>query len=225
MKYKTRKLIFKIIIVSFAVITFITALSGSFINSRQGKAKRWKFSIVKVYIDPNIKQDLQEGYLDAINNWNSNLKEIQFEVVKENKKANVFLSASTYKDYKEKYKIKSSKSVPDNWLGITAYNYEKLTNFFSYAKVYYNLDNYEDYLIDRKEIITQVAEHELGHVLGLEHDDNHAHKSVMATNGQVNRLSDSDFEKVDTLYKDNPFMFFNPFYKPNNNLKNNEYYE
>ena len=47
----------------------------------------------------------------------------------------------------------------------------------------------------------------------------------MATNGQVNRLSDSDFEKVDTLYKDNPFMFFNPFYKSNNNLKNNEYYE
>ena len=35
MKYKTRKLIFKIIIVSFAVITFITVLSGSFINSRQ----------------------------------------------------------------------------------------------------------------------------------------------------------------------------------------------
>lgn len=225
MKYKTRKLIFKIIIVSFAVITFITALSGSFINSRHGKAKRWKFSTVKVYIDPNITQDLQEGYLDAINNWNSNLKEIQFEVVKENKKANVFLSAATYKDYKEKYKIKSSKSVPDNWLGITAYNYEKLTNFFSYAKVYYNLDNYEDYLINRKEIITQVAEHELGHVLGLEHDDNHAHKSVMATNGQVNRLSDNDFEKVDTLYKDNPFMFFNPFYEPNNNLKNNEYYE
>ena len=225
MKYKTRKLIFKIIIVSFVVITFITVLSGSFINSRQGKAKRWKFSTVKVYIDPNITQDLQEGYLDAINNWNNNLKEIQFEVVKENKKANVFLSAATYKDYKEKYKIKSSRSVPDNWLGITAYNYEKLTNFFSYAKVYYNLDNYEDYLIDRKEIITQVAEHELGHVLGLEHDDNHAHKSVMATNGQVNRLSDSDFEKVDTLYKDNPFMFFNPFYKSNNNLKNNEYYE
>lgn len=150
----------------------------------------------------------------AINNY-SKRKDMQLS----------YSSCFTYKDYKEKYKIKSSKSVPDNWLGITAYNYEKLTNFFSYAKVYYNLDNYEDYLINRKEIITQVAEHELGHVLGLEHDDNHAHKSVMATNGQVNRLSDNDFEKVDTLYKDNPFMFFNPFYKPNNNLKNNEYYE
>ena len=220
MKYKTRKLIFKIIIVSFAVITFITALSGSFINSRQGKAKRWKFSTVKVYIDPNITQDLQEGYLNAIDNWNKNLKNVQFKMVEKEKNSNVFLSATTYKGYKtgKEYRKKDS-----NWIGITDFNTD-LGNFFTKTYVYYNLDLYKSNLINHQDLIIQIAEHELGHVLGLEHDNNFEHRSVMATGGVSNRLSESDFEKVDILYGDNPYSYYNPFYKPSEEVKNGLYY-
>lgn len=70
----------------------------------------------------------------------------------------------------------------------------------------------------------RLLEYELGHVLGLEHDNNFEHRSVMATGGVSNRLSESDFEKVDILYGDNPYSYYNPFYKPSEEVRNGLYY-
>lgn len=46
----------------------------------------------------------------------------------------------------------------------------------------------------------------------------------MATGGVSNRISENDFEKVDILYGDNPYSYYNPFYKPSEEIKNGLYY-
>lgn len=221
LSYKQRKIVVKIMLVLLALVTVFTAIDSSYIYNRRTKGKkRWRSNVVKVYIDPNITQDLQDGYLIAIDNWNKNLKNVQFKMVEKEKNSNVFLSATTYKGYKtgKEYRKKDS-----NWIGITDFNTD-LGNFFTKTYVYYNLDLYKSNLINHQDLIIQIAEHELGHVLGLEHDNNFEHRSVMATGGVSNRLSESDFEKVDILYGDNPYSYYNPFYKPSEEVRNGLYY-
>lgn len=118
LSYKQRKIVVKIMLILLALVTVFTAIDSSYIYNRRTKGKkRWRSNIIKVYIDPNIIQDLQEGYLIAIDNWNKNLKNVQFEKVE--KDSNVFLSATTYKGYKagKEYREKDS-----NWIGITDFN-------------------------------------------------------------------------------------------------------
>lgn len=35
---------------------------------------------------------------------------------------------------------------------------------------------------------------------------------------------ENDFEKVDILYGDNPYSYYNPFYNPSEEVKNGLYY-
>jgi hypothetical protein len=35
---------------------------------------------------------------------------------------------------------------------------------------------------------------------------------------------ENDFEKVDILYGDNPYSYYNPFYKPSEEVRNGLYY-
>lgn len=120
LSYKQRKIVLKIMLVLLALVTVFTAIDSSYIYNRRTKGKkRWRSNIVKVYIDPNITQDLQDGYLIAIDNWNKNLKNVQFKRVEKEKDSNVFLSETTYKGYKtgKEYRKKDS-----NWIGITDFN-------------------------------------------------------------------------------------------------------
>lgn len=120
LSYKQREIVVKIMLVLLALVTVFTAIDSSYIYNRHTKGKkRWRSNTVKVYIDPNITQDLQDGYLIAIDNWNKNLKNVQFEKVEKEKDSNVFLSATTYKSYKagKEYREKDS-----NWIGITDFN-------------------------------------------------------------------------------------------------------
>ena len=94
LSYKQRKIVVKIMLVLLALVTVFTAIDSSYIYNRRTKGKkRWRSNVVKVYIDPNITQDLQDGYLIAIDNWNKNLKNVQFKMVEKEKNSNVFLSA------------------------------------------------------------------------------------------------------------------------------------
>ena len=117
LSYKQRKIVVKIMLVLLALVTVFTVIDSSFIYNRRTKGKkRWRSNIIKVYIDPNITQDLQDGYLIAIDNWNKNLKNVQFEKVEKEKYSNVLLSATTYNGYK---KGKEGRESSPNWIGIT----------------------------------------------------------------------------------------------------------
>ena len=139
---------------------------------------RWSSNSANVYIE-TTNETLVNAYKEAINTWNAT-GVFTFNVVSDASSADII--ATEYSDA-------SSKAA----------GFAALTNHITHVDVklntYYLTENDYGYTHNR---IVYTAEHELGHAIGLDHDD--SEESVMQSSGSYYGIQDVDIEKVQSLY-------------------------
>lgn len=136
-----------------------------------------------VYIE-TTNETLIEAYEEAINAWNAT-GVFTFNLVSDESSADII--ATDYSDA-------SSKAA-----GLAETETNALTNRITHVDVklntYYLTENDYGYTHNR---IVYTAEHELGHAIGLDHDDDE--QSVMQSSGSYYGIQDVDIQKVQELY-------------------------
>lgn len=144
---------------------------------------RWSSNSANVYIE-TTNETLIEAYEEAINAWNAT-GVFTFNLVSDESSADII--ATDYSDA-------SSKAA-----GLAETETNALTNRITHVDVklntYYLTENDYGYTHDR---IVYTAEHELGHAIGLDHDDDE--RSVMQSSGSYYGIQDVDIQKVQELY-------------------------
>ena len=144
---------------------------------------RWSSNSANVYIE-TTNETLIEAYEEAINAWNTT-GVFTFNLVSNELSADIV--ATEYSDA-------SSKAA-----GFAETETNALTNHITHVDVklntYYLTEHDYGYTHNR---IVYTAEHELGHAIGLDHDDNE--ESVMQSSGSYYSIQNVDIEKVRSLY-------------------------
>ncbi|MGJ7437878.1 matrixin family metalloprotease [Streptococcus equinus] len=144
---------------------------------------RWSSNSANVYIE-TTDETLVSAYEEAINAWNAT-GAFTFNLVEDESSADII--ATEYSDA-------SSKAA-----GLAETETNALTNQITHVDVklntYYLLENDYGYTHNR---IVYTAEHELGHAIGLDHDDDE--ESVMQSSGSYYGIQSVDIEKVNEIY-------------------------
>ncbi|SDI60931.1 matrixin family metalloprotease [Streptococcus equinus] len=144
---------------------------------------RWSSNSANVYIE-TTNEALVSAYEEAINAWNAT-GAFTFNLVEDESSADIV--ATEYSDA-------SSKAA-----GLAETETNALTNQITHVDVklntYYLLENDYGYTHNR---IVYTAEHELGHAIGLDHDDDE--ESVMQSSGSYYGIQSVDIEKVNEIY-------------------------
>lgn len=144
---------------------------------------RWSSNSANVYIE-TTDETLVSAYEEAINAWNAT-GAFTFNLVEDESSADIV--ATEYSDA-------SSKAA-----GLAETETNALTNQITHVDVklntYYLLENDYGYTHNR---IVYTAEHELGHAIGLDHDDDE--ESVMQSSGSYYSIQSVDIEKVNEIY-------------------------
>lgn len=144
---------------------------------------RWSSNSANVYIE-TTNETLVNAYKEAINIWNAT-GVFTFNVVSDVSSADII--ATEYSDA-------SSKAA-----GFAETETNALTNHITHVDVklntYYLTENDYGYTHNR---IVYTVEHELGHAIGLDHDDDE--QSVMQSSGSYYGIQDVDIQKVQELY-------------------------
>lgn len=144
---------------------------------------RWSSNSANVYIE-TTDETLVSAYEEAINDWNAT-GAFTFNLVEDESSADIV--ATEYSDA-------SSKAA-----GLAETETNALTNQITHVDVklntYYLLENDYGYTHNR---IVYTAEHELGHAIGLDHDDDE--ESVMQSSGSYYGIQSVDIEKVNEIY-------------------------
>ncbi|MEX2784532.1 M57 family metalloprotease [Streptococcus sp. H49] len=146
---------------------------------------RWAQNSATVYIDTEVPT-LINAYEIAIANWNAT-GAFTFTIVTNPEEADII--ATDYSD-------SSSQAA-----GLAETEINAVTNQISHVDVklntYYLLNDSYGYTLDR---IIHTAEHELGHAIGLAHDDSET--SVMQSSGSYYGIQEADISAVQQLYAD-----------------------
>lgn len=149
----------------------------------QVKGARWSTNSASIYIKSSNKS-LRAAYQEAINNWNET-GVFALNLVTDESNADII--ATDYSDG-------TSQAA-----GLAETETDSLTGRIVHVDVklntYYLLNASYGYSQER---ITHTAEHEIGHALGLEHDD--SQESVMQSAGSYYGIQSADIEKLQTLY-------------------------
>lgn len=145
--------------------------------------ERWENASATVYIDTD-NTTLVYAYEEAIRAWNDT-GAFTFNIVPDKSLAGIVLT---------EYSDAQSKAA-----GVAEAETDALTNEIKYVKVklntYYLTENNYGYSYYR---IVYTAEHELGHAIGLDHDD--SQQSVMQSSGSYYGIQPVDIENVKKLY-------------------------
>ncbi|EHJ52972.1 M57 family metalloprotease [Streptococcus macacae] len=147
------------------------------------EGNRWETNSAKVYI-ASTNSTLKEAYQSAIENWNAT-GSFHFTIVSDQAAANII--ATDHSDSQTQA------------AGVAETQTNALTNRISHVDVklntYYLLNEQYGYTQER---IIHTAEHELGHAIGLNHNDSEA--SVMESSGSYHGIQPDDIAAVKKLY-------------------------
>ena len=151
---------------------------------------KWPSKNVSIAItstDPRTKQ----AFADAINAWN-NTGAIDFQLTDRDQDANIVANDKDLSSGDQDY-----GDVITEELGQTNTEYDPSTKILSYATSSLDINK----LANRsREYRMWVAEHELGHAIGLDHADQHAN-SVMVPANPKTGITSMDINAVRNLYK------------------------
>ena len=146
---------------------------------------RWTQNSATVYIETDVPA-LVSAYEAALANWNAT-GAFTFTIVTAPETADII--ATDYSD-------SSSQAA-----GVAETEVNAVTNHINHVDVklntYYLLNDSYGYTMER---ITHTAEHELGHAIGLDHDDHQT--SVMQSSGSYYGIQEADILAVQQLYAD-----------------------
>lgn len=145
---------------------------------------RWQNNQATIYIE-TTNPVFVNAYRAAIINWNKT-GAFQFTVVDDPNAAVIF--------------AKETNDASMDAAGLAKVESQEVTKIINKASVYLNAF----YLLDPKydystEWIVHTAEHELGHAIGLEHED--VIPSVMKSSGSYLGIQNRDIESVNALYQ------------------------
>lgn len=151
---------------------------------------KWPSKNVSIAItstDPRTKQ----AFADAINAWN-NTGAIDFQLTDQDQDANIVANGKDLSSGDQDY-----GDVTTEELGQTNTEYDPGTKILSHATSSLDINK----LANRsREYRMWVAEHELGHAIGLDHADQHAN-SVMVPANPKTGITSMDINAVRNLYK------------------------
>lgn len=159
------------------------ALSDDHTEHVQGV--RWNQASATVYIDPNINDTFKQAYQEAIANWNQT-GAFTFTIVDNERQADIVTTEMNDSNVSAAGEAQSQSNL--------------LTNRFMSVNVrlnsYYLLNPRYGYSYER---IVNTAEHELGHAIGLDHNED---ESVMQSAGSFYSIQAQDIAAVQTLYQE-----------------------
>ena len=144
----------------------------------------WSQPSATVYLDPRLDEMMRGAYLTAMDQWNQT-GAFTFSLIKDADAANIIAS--------QHYQPASGAA------GVTNSTYNPVNGLLSKAKIY--LNTY--WLMNKRfgytpERIINTAAHELGHAIGLDHNEG---DSVMQSAGSYLSIRDVDVNTVKAIYR------------------------
>ena len=144
---------------------------------------RWDQPSATIYIDTN-NETFRSAYQEAINSWNQT-GAFTFQIINDKEEADIIATEMNDGSVSAAGEAESKTNL--------------LTNRFTHVTV--RLNSY--YLLDRRygyshERIVNTAAHELGHAIGLDHNEE---ESVMQSAGSFYSIQPADIQAVKDLYQ------------------------
>ncbi|WP_295729699.1 matrixin family metalloprotease [uncultured Limosilactobacillus sp.] len=164
-----------------------TAHRESTVNSQTDQINgRWTSRSATIYIKMG-NQTLQQAMIDAVNAWN-NTGSFKFKIVHDRKQADLVAT--------------SANNSNDQAAGLAEMNQNTVSGYFTDGHIYLN----KAYLLNPEygynhERIVNTAEHELGHAIGLSHNNS---QSVMQPSGSFFTIQPTDIQAVKRIYSQKP---------------------
>ena len=152
-------------------------------DEHKGTGARWEKASATVYID-TTNETLRSAYQEAINSWNQT-GAFTFRIINDKEEADIIATEMNDGSVSAAGEAESKTNL--------------LTNRFTHVTVC--LNSY--YLLDRRygyshERIVNTAAHELGHAIGLDHNEE---ESVMQSAGSFYSIQPVDIQAVKDLYQ------------------------
>ena len=152
-------------------------------DEHTGMGARWAQASATVYID-TANETFRSAYQEAINSWNQT-GAFTFQIISDKDKADIVATEMNDGSVSAAGEAESQTNL--------------LTKRFTHMTV--RLNSY--YLLDRRygyshERIVNTAAHELGHAIGLDHNEE---ESVMQSAGSFYSIQPTDIQAVKDLYQ------------------------
>lgn len=152
-------------------------------HGHQTSGARWDTASATVYIDTQ-DETFRSAYQEAIRTWNQT-GAFTFQIVNDKNQANIVATEMN----------SSTVSAAGEAESKTNLLTKRFTNVTVRLNRYYLLNSQYSYSYER---IVNTAEHELGHAIGLEHNEE---KSVMQSAGSFYDIQAVDVQAVKELYQ------------------------